>query len=154
MKEFAVCFTGHRDIPKNDEETIKSAVRSAIYELAEEGYTDFYAGGASGFDMIASLEVIELKKVNKNIKLKLILPYKRDVKTYNLTERYKQKQILDMADSVEYVFERYLPWCFHTRNRRLVDLSSVCVAYLVRPSGGTYYTVNYAEESRLRIIKI
>lgn len=154
MKEKSVCFTGHRDIPKNEAESIKTAVRRVISELADNGYTDFYAGGASGFDMISSLEVLELKKTKDNIKLNLILPYKRDIKSYNSGERYCQKLLLEKADRVEYVFERYLPGCFHSRNRRLVDLSCVCVAYLDHLSGGTYYTVNYAEQKGLNIIKI
>ncbi len=154
MKSKSVCFTGHRDIPLDKEKYIKEAVRDVILELYDLGYTDFYAGGASGFDLIASYEVLELKKENADIKLRLILPYKKDIKYYSSYERYKQKRLLELADSVDYVFERYLPGCFHTRNRRLVDLSSVCVAYLKKTSGGTYFTVNYAKEKGLKVIEV
>lgn len=40
------------------------------------------------------------------------------------------------------------------RNRHLVDNSSVCVAYLTANSGGTAYTVNYAESKGLKIINL
>lgn len=154
MKSKSVCFTGHRDIPIDRAEFIKETVRNIISELSELGYTDFYAGGASGFDLLASYEVLELKKKNEDIKLRLIFPYKKDIKYYSSYERYKQKRLLELADSVEYVFERYLPGCFHTRNRKLVDLSSVCVAYLKKTNGGTYFTVNYAKEKGLKVIEI
>lgn len=154
MKSKSVCFTGHRDIPLDKEKYIKETIRDVISELSELGYTDFYAGGASGFDLLASYEVLEHKKKNEDTKLRLILPYKKDIKNYSSYERYKQKQLLELADSVEYVFERYLPGCFHIRNRRLVDLSSVCVAYLKKTSGGTYFTVNYAKEKGLKVIEI
>ncbi|MEE0943841.1 MAG: SLOG family protein [Clostridia bacterium] len=154
MKSKSVCFTGHRDIPAIRVESIKEELKAVISELADNGYTEFYAGGASGFDLIASYEVLELKKVRKDIKLKLILPYKKDINNYTSYDRYRQKSLLERADSIEYIFERYLPGCFHTRNRRLVDQSSVCIAFLEKTSGGTYYTVKYATEKGLKVMRI
>lgn len=151
MKETSVCFTGHREIPSNRYEIIRQALIDVIKELAESGYTDFYAGGAYGFDMLASLCVLELKK-EYDIRLHIILPYKRFVNRCNSYERYRQNELLEQADSTECLFERYLPGCFHTRNRKLVDSSSVCVAYLEKESGGTFYTVNFAKENGLEII--
>ena len=154
MENKAVCFTGHRDVPADKAEYVKEELKAVIKELADNGYTEFYAGGASGFDLIASYEVLEIKKERKDIKLKLILPYKKEIRHYSSYDRYKQKILLELADSVEYLFERYLPGCFHTRNRKLVDSSSVCVAYLKKTSGGTYFTVNYAKEKGLKIIML
>lgn len=153
MRETSVCFTGHREIPQDRYEVIRQTLIDVIRELASSGYTDFYAGGASGFDMLASFCVLELKK-EYDIKLHIILPYRRSASTYNSYERYKQKELLESADSVECLFERYISGCFHTRNRKLVDSSSVCVAFLEKNSGGTYYTVNYAKENGLKIISI
>ena len=153
MRETSVCFTGHREIPSNKYEFIKQTLIDMIKELANSGYTDFYAGGASGFDMLASFCVLELKK-EYDIRLHIILPYRRSVSTYSSYERYKQKELLERADSVECLFERYLSGCFHTRNRKLVDSSSVCVAFLEKNSGGTYYTVNYAKENGLKVVLV
>ena len=42
----------------------------------------------------------------------------------------------------------------HRRNRYLVDHGCVCVCYLTGDSGGTAYTVRYAEKQGLEIINI
>ena len=58
------------------------------------------------------------------------------------------------ADEVIYTSEEYGYGCMHKRNRRLVDDSSVCICYLTQMNGGTYYTVNYAKASGLKIINL
>ena len=65
--------------------------------------------------------------------------------------REKQKAA---ADKVIYVSETYYNGCMLVRNRRLVDNSSVCVAYLTHAGGGTAYTVRYAEKSGVPVISI
>ena len=53
-----------------------------------------------------------------------------------------------------YVSRQYTRGCMHERNRHLVDNSSVCVCYLNRESGGTAYTVDYAEKQGLEVINL
>ena len=53
-----------------------------------------------------------------------------------------------------YTAQQYARGCMHKRNRHLVDNSSVCVCYLNRESGGTAYTVDYAEKQGLEIINL
>lgn len=154
MKERSVCFTGHRDIEAWRKFEIKEKLFEVIKSLIYKGYTDFYAGGAYGFDMMAALEVLRVKELNNNVKLHIILPYKKNVNNYCSYDKYTQNLILERADDVECLFERYITGCFHTRNRKMVDSSSVCVAFLEKSSGGTYFTVNYAREKGLEIIFI
>lgn len=40
------------------------------------------------------------------------------------------------------------------RNRHLVDNSSICIAYLTEETGGTAYTVKYANQKGVRVINI
>ena len=40
----------------------------------------------------------------------------------------------------------------HKRNRHLVNSSSICLCYLNKQSGGTFYTVNYAYRKGLKVI--
>ena len=40
----------------------------------------------------------------------------------------------------------------HKRNRMLVDMSSICICYLTKDTGGTAYTVKYAEKQKLKIL--
>jgi hypothetical protein len=42
----------------------------------------------------------------------------------------------------------------HERNRRLVDGSQVCIAYLTESRGGTAFTYNYALTKNLEVINI
>lgn len=64
------------------------------------------------------------------------------------------ERIKAQADKVVYTAQQYTSGCMHRRNRHLVDNSSVCVCYLTKDSGGTAYTVQYAERQELKIINI
>ena len=56
MRKNACCFTGHREIPPEDREPLRAALLSEIQRLyAEKGVTEFYTGGARGFDTMAKL---------------------------------------------------------------------------------------------------
>ena len=63
MENKSCCFTGHRNIAKKDYEQIFNVTKSIIEILIKEkNILNFKAGGAKGFDTIASLSIIELKK--------------------------------------------------------------------------------------------
>ncbi len=62
--------------------------------------------------------------------------------------------IISQADKVRYTSEYYYSGCMNTRNRHLVDNSSVCICYLAKSRGGTYFTVIYAEQRGLQIINV
>lgn len=47
-KHKAVCFTGHRNVKETAK--LKEALINQLVKLIDEGTTDFYAGGAVGFD--------------------------------------------------------------------------------------------------------
>ena len=64
------------------------------------------------------------------------------------------EEILQRADGVSYACEEYVHGCMFTRNRRLCDASSVCIAFLEHGSGGTFYTVKYARSNGLEIINL
>ena len=49
-------------------------LRDTITNVITEGVTDFYDGGAIGFDMLAAETVIELKTEYPDIKLHMLLP--------------------------------------------------------------------------------
>ncbi len=141
-----VCFSGHREIPPEEIERIKNELFLTVSGLIERGYTEFYTGGAEGFDFLATECVAKMKKEYPDIMLKVIFPYKstKSEKLY--------KNIIPMCDSVEYVSQKYFPWTYHERNRKMVDRSAVCVCYLTKQSGGTLYTASYANECGREII--
>jgi uncharacterized phage-like protein YoqJ len=62
--------------------------------LIRHGATHFYAGGALGFDTIAALTVLRLKKLYPQIKLCLILPCKNQTKMWSESDRAIYEGIL------------------------------------------------------------
>lgn len=154
VKAKNVCFTGHRKIPSEQINDIDQRLKNIIVELINNGYTDFYAGGALGFDTIAAQTVIELKKDYPQIKLILALPCMNQTRGWNDTDKQIYDYIKSRADKVVYTSQEYWRGCMHKRNRHLVDNSSVCICYLTEDIGGTAYTVGYAKSKKLTIFNV
>lgn len=152
MKNRTVCFTGHRNIPQ--EKHLSEALQNTIIQLINEGYCYFGAGGALGFDTIAEETVLALKTKYSHIKLILVLPCLTQANEWSIEDKKRYAEAKQAADKVVYTSRNYYSGCMHKRNRHLVDNSSVCVCYLTKTGGGTFYTVNYTKEKGLRIINI
>ena len=149
-----VCFTGHRAIGYNVSVQIPKALKRCLTELIERGAKRFRAGGAMGFDTIAALCVLELKEIYPHIELELKLPCRNQTRNWDSRSITVYNYILKRADRVEYVSDSFTPSCMHERNRRLVDGSDVCVAFLAKSSGGSAYTFGYALERGLEVINL
>ena len=149
-----VCFTGHRTIPYKEALLIPSAIKSELEALIRNGAVNFKAGGAMGFDTIAALCVLELQEKYPHIKLDLCLPCKDQTNLWPKDSVAVYHYILSKASSVNYICEHYTSWCMMTRNRKLVDGSQLCIAYLAKSSGGTAFTYNYALKNGLEVINI
>ncbi len=148
-KEKTCSFTGHRILKKDiNIETIDNIVDMLI----SQGYDTFLVGMALGFDLLC-FERLLLKK-DKNIKIIACMPCKGQEERYSLKEKQRYLNLLQNADEKVYMFEEYENGCMFVRNRFMVDNSSVIIAYYYKKSGGTYYTVNYAEKLRKKIIYI
>ena len=154
MKNLCVCFTGHRVIPAHKAPVVASRLYDTLKELVREGFCEFAAGGALGFDTLAAKVVLALKKEFPIIKLRLILPCPDQTKGWKSTDVAVYEEIKSQADEVIYTANEYSDGCMHVRNRRLVDESSACVCYLTNERGGTAYTVKYADKNGLRIINL
>lgn len=146
-----VCFTGHRRVaPHNVSETV-SLLGERIREIAESGEVCFRAGGAVGFDTIAALCVIAETEKYPHIRLQLVLPCKDQTRGWRDGDIEKYNYILSQADNVRYVCERYTSYCMKKRNRELVDGADLCIAYCNKSSGGSAYTISYANEHGVRV---
>lgn len=154
MRQKTCCFTGHRTIPPEKYMYIKSRLDEEIDRLIQNGITDFCSGGALGFDTIAAMAVLQRKAQNPNVRLIMVLPCSEQANSWSQTNRQNYEEILRRADEVEYVSEHYTNYCMQLRNRTLVDKSSVCIAYFEKKTGGTAYTVKYAQKSQLKVINI
>lgn len=154
MKNITCCFTGHRHIPLSKRKAVVQRLKTELSALINNGYQFFMAGGALGFDTLAALTVLELKKEYGYIRLILVLPCENQTRGWNETDKQTYEYIKSRADNVVYTSREYCRGCMHKRNRHLVDNSSICICYLTEDTGGTAYTVNYAKSKGLTIINI
>ncbi len=151
------CFTGHRIIPAENTQ-LHTELEALLCGLIKNGVTNFYAGGALGWDMMCSDTVCELRQRYPDITLDLLLPCNAEQQCMKWNEQQKQQyyKILSQADSVEYISERYYDGCMKARNQRLVDKADICVCYYNPRNfrSGTGQTVRMAERKNIQIINL
>ncbi len=156
MRQKTVCFTGHRKLGA-PAEYVTDRVTKIIEGLIHEGYLYFGAGGARGFDALASEAVLNLKEKYPQIHLILVLPFDEQYiheKKWTRLEIEQYHSLKARASKTVILSEGYSSGVYYRRNRHLVNNSSVCVAYLTRSNTGTSYTVNYAKAQGLRVLNI
>lgn len=150
-----VCFTGHRNVKETAK--LKNALIKQLVKLIDEGATNFYAGGAVGWDTLCESVVIELREHFPHIKLHLILPCPAEEQTEKWSEDDKAefRRLLLAADTVEICSKHYFDGCMKLRNQRLVNLADVCVCYYNgKQRSGTGQTVRMAERQGKTIINL
>lgn len=148
------CFTGHRVIPSGEKETIRNLLETAIEKAIQDGYRFFRTGGALGFDTLAAQTVLTLKQQYPHIRLILVLPCINQANGWKQADIDEYERIKSLADKVVYTSTEYTYGCMHKRNRHLVDNSSLCICYLTKVSGGTAYTVRYAESKKISVFNL
>ena len=147
------CFTGHRVIPQTEFNEVKEKLFTAIGNLVDEGVTHFIAGGALGFDSLAAETVLEIKKT-KNVTLEIAVPCIGQENKWNNKQKESYKKILEKADKVTVLSEKYVTGCMHARNKYMVDSSDIVITYYRGKRGGTYETYFYAEINNKRIVNV
>lgn len=155
----SVCFTGHRTIAE-DKEKLSARLYALLERLVtEKKVTDFYTGGAVGWDALAALTVLKLRESYPEVKLHLVLPcpFEEQSAKWNEAQKAEYQHILSLADSVEQVSDRYYNGCMKARNARLVELASdYCICYW-NPKhyrSGTGQTVRMAQKKGIEVINL
>lgn len=149
------CFSGHRKLPEDCTE-LQTNLKNAIISLIEQGVMFFGSGATIGFDQIAASTVLKLKKDYPYIKLVMVLPCPPNEQSmkWSREQREHYENLLEQADKIRQVSPKYTSTCMFERNCRLVDCSAYLICYLRENSGGTFYTVNYAKQQGLKILRI
>lgn len=165
-KDFkSCCFTGYRPqkfpfpLSKESEEYIRfeNKLLDAIFTLPKENYYRFYTGGAMGFDIIAAEIVLLLRdapRVNCSIELYCALPFLDQSQAYDEHWKKRYENILNSADNVILISDKYYPGCYQKRNEFMVDNSDVVLTWFDGKTGGTKNTLNYAARKGRQIINL
>jgi Uncharacterized protein conserved in bacteria len=155
MIEKTVCFTGHRDIPADKVEYVKSELRREIEAAVADGYEHFISGFAEGVDLMAAAAVVELREKYPQIRLEAAIPYRKRVMA--LTENAETAALLRQCHIIGVHSEEYFRDCFMRRNRIMLFLSTRVIAvYDGRDKGGTVQTLRFAHihEKEIHEIRI
>ena len=149
------CFSGHRRLPQDCTE-LQANLEKAIIELIERGVVFFGNGAALGFDQLSAITVLKLKENYPHIRLVMVLPCPPEQQSsyWNDEQKKQYYKILGQADKVRILSPQYTDKCMLERNRHMVDNSAYLICYLRQHSGGTFYTVNYAEKRGLKILRL
>jgi len=158
-----LCFSGHRTekMPKGRNE-FNLMIQSLIYEINKaimDGYDTFMFGACYGFDLICAEQILLRKQIIRhtdpvNIKLVAVVPFEEQASRWKTNDREKYFNILSKCDEVITLNKHYQSGCYYERNRYMVDNSSRLICYYDGRSGGTRYTIEYAESKSIPMINI
>lgn len=158
-----LCFSGHRSekLPKGRNQ-FNLMMKSLIYEINKaimDGYDTFMFGACYGFDLICAEQVLLRKQIIRhtdpvNINLIAVVPFEEQASRWKAKDRKKYFNILSKCDEIITLSTHYQSGCYHERNRYMADNSSRLICYYDGSSGGTRYTIEYAESMSIPIINI
>lgn len=154
------CCTGHRpkgfpfqygiDIQKHNAylQALSQKIRLAITEY---GITNFISGMAVGVDLDFAETVLKLRH-KCSITLECAIPCPNQALKWNYKDKLRYEGIINSADKISLISERYTPECMLKRNSYMVDKSQLVIAVFNGiPQGGTWYTINYARKTNTAI---
>ncbi len=150
-----VCYTGHRTISEAEYQPLYNLLLKETERQIERGAVFFRTGGARGFDTMAALAVLSLRKCHPHIQLQLYLPCPTQTQGWAQNDIALYEQILRQADGHRYISPFYYNGILQQRNRAMIDGSDVCIAYLKSSfGGGTAYTSALAIKKGLEYINL
>ena len=142
MKKRTCCVTGHRDMPQEEINRVKAALRQEIEKAIADGFTCFMSGFAEGVDQYFAEIVLEMRKSNSTLELVAVIPYQKRLDS--LREKKWTYEMLEECADVIVIREEYQPSVYSHRNRYMVEHSDRVIAvYDGREKGGTAGTIRF-----------
>ena len=151
LRNQTCCFTGHRILPANVATAILYRLDSILLPLIEREVRVFWLGGTLGFDTLAAEHLLKLKQQFPQLMICLALPFEGYRNRWNQAQKNRAARIDMQADQIFYCSHTPSKGAFLQRNRYMVDQSHYCIAYCNRSTGGTAYTIRYAQQKGLVI---
>ncbi len=149
-KSKTLCVSGHRSVKDDlDRDKLEIFFNRAI----NKGFNTFLVGMAVGYDTIC-FQILERKRdeEKKDIKIIACIPCPDQDKFFSDEQKKEYRRMINSADERVVLSDYYTKYCMIQRNRYMVDNSSVVMAYLNKNSGGTYSTVKYALEKKVKCV--
>ena len=155
LRQRTCCFTGHREIREKDLPGILERTEQVVRRLIEKGVAFFGVGGAIGYDTLAAKILFRLRDTDfPYIKVILVYPFEGFTSRWSDEQMAEYARLLKQYDKTVCVAQRASREAYLARDRHLVDGSAYCIAYCTRDSGGTAYTLRYAEHCGLQIYNV
>lgn len=155
-REHCCSFSGHRRLARERYPALAARVSATVRRLYyEKEVRVFLTGAALGFDTVAAIAVLNLKRELKDLRLAAILPCPEQGQGWNEMQQGQYRSVLSGADQVIRIADSYYKGCMLERNRFLVDHAAYLVSfYDGSGKGGTAFTVNYAAEKGLTVLPL
>ena len=148
MKEQICCLTGHRLLPQDRLEEITEALKQTVEKLIVEGVMCFRVGGAVGFDTLAAQVLFALRERHPEIQVVLYYPFEGFTDGWSAEQIEVYQSLMPRYDDVICVCRRPKrpAYAYLKRDRWMVEGAGHVIAYCTKKTGGTAYTVRYAEK--------
>lgn len=161
-KRITCCFTGHRPekLPWGYDESspacaaLKQRLTQALEELYAKGFRHFISGMAQGCDLYFAEAALALREGRPDVVLEAAIPCPTQAQSWPREDQERYQSILDRCDLETVVQQYYTQGCMLRRDRYMVDRSALLLAVYNGSGGGTRYTINYALDHGLEIIRL
>lgn len=161
-KKITCCFTGHRPekLPWGYDESgpacaaLKRRLAQALEELYARGFRHFIGGMAQGCDLYFAEAALALRAARPDVVLEAAVPCPTQSRSWPQEDQARYRSILERCDLETVVQQHYTQGCMLRRDRYMVDRSALLLAVYNGSGGGTRYTINYALDQGLEIIRL
>ena len=147
------CFSGHRPEKLSEPESeVKLWLEQQIDQAIADGYMTFISGCAMGVDIWAAQIVLKKKEGNPDIHLIAATPWPGFSNKWHIDWQQQYSDLLQHADLIVPVSNRYFGAVFQKRNEWMIDHSNRLIAYYNGDPGGTKDTIEYAHQKQIEVV--
>ncbi len=164
IKEKTIAFTGNRSLtsPSGLRGThLNGAICNKLYELLEKEYlengiTTYLSGVAVGYDTLAAMVVLELRRKYPSISLIAVIPFEGQDAKFTPEQRQQYNETIKQANhSITISPNGYSNEAYHQRNDFLIANSIKMYGYHNgKPRSGTGSTMRKAGERGVEVINL
>ena len=133
------------------EDEIWKRVSACLNPLLEEGVRYFGVGGTLGFDTLVAEKLLVLRGSPPQIRIILVQPFPGYQSRWTPAQQARAAAVEARVDKVVVCCQTPRREAFLARDRHLVDNAGCCIAWCTSATGGTAYTLRYAQRQGLRV---